>query len=74
MVTKETGKNGGYDEKIRAARRNGASVIVIRREKENGFSVKEVEEKILPSRTAGKQIFLKNRKIQFRRRNLFMWF
>lgn len=47
MVTKETGKNGGYDEKIRAARRNGASVIVIRREKENGFSVKEVEEKIL---------------------------
>ena len=47
MVTKETGKNGGYDEKIRAARRNGASVIVIRREKENGFSVKEVEEKLL---------------------------
>lgn len=45
MVTKETGKNGGYDEKIRAARRNGASVIVIRREKENGFSVKKVEEK-----------------------------
>lgn len=48
MVTKETGKNGGYDEKIRAARRNGASVIVIRREKEeNGLSAEEVEKRIL---------------------------
>ena len=47
MVTKETGKNGGYDEKIRAARRNGASVIVIRREEENGLSAEEVEKRIL---------------------------
>lgn len=48
MVTKETGKNGGYGEKLKAARAAGASVIVIRREKETeGLSLEEVKERLL---------------------------
>lgn len=48
MVTKETGKNGGYSEKLKAARAAGASVIVIRREKETeGLSLEEVKERLL---------------------------
>lgn len=48
MVTKETGKNGGYGEKLKAARAAGASVIVIRQEKETeGLSLEEVKERLL---------------------------
>lgn len=48
LVTKETGKNGGYGEKLKAARAAGASVLVIRREKElNGLLLEEVKEKLL---------------------------
>lgn len=60
MVTKETGKNGGYGEKIQAAREAGASVIVIRREREDGFLVKEVEEKILAFSRRREADFSKN--------------
>ena len=43
MVTKEAGKNGGYEEKIRAARNAGAKVVLIGRPvKESGLSLEEV--------------------------------
>lgn len=48
MVTKETGKNGGYGEKLKAARAAGASVIVIQRDKEkDGLLIEAVKERIL---------------------------
>lgn len=48
MVTKETGKNGGYSEKLKAARAAGASVIVIQRDKEkDGLLIEAVKERIL---------------------------
>ena len=44
MVTKEAGKNGGYEEKIRAARNAGARVVLIGRPvKEQGLSLEEVK-------------------------------
>lgn len=44
LVTKEAGKNGGYEEKIRAARRADAKVVLIGRPvKETGMSLEEVE-------------------------------
>lgn len=63
LVTKETGKAGGFDEKIRAASKAGAKVILIGRPTEQkGYSWEEVleilkekfpkqEEKILPTYT-----------------------
>lgn len=48
MVTKETGKNGGFEEKLAAAGRVGASAVVIRRRHEpDGMGVGEVKEEIL---------------------------
>jgi len=45
LVTKEAGKAGGFDEKIRAAKRAGAKVVLIGRPKEQqGYSYKEVVE------------------------------
>ncbi len=41
MVTKESGKAGGFEEKEEAARRAGAGLIVIGRPKEDGISLKE---------------------------------
>lgn len=48
LVTKETGKNGGFEEKVSAAEKAGASVIVIRRKAEpDGLSLKEVKKELL---------------------------
>lgn len=44
LVTKEAGKNGGFAEKIRAAKEAGASVVLIGRPvQETGFSLEEVK-------------------------------
>ena len=44
MVTKESGKAGGFPEKLRAAKAAGAKVILVRRpKKESGYSLEEVE-------------------------------
>ncbi len=44
LVTKEAGKNGGFAEKIRAAREAGASVVLIGRPaQEEGLSLEEVK-------------------------------
>lgn len=44
LVTKEAGKNGGYADKIRAARAAGARVVLIGRPvKEEGYSLEEVK-------------------------------
>lgn len=48
LVTKESGASGGFEEKINAAKKTGATVIVIRRpQKEQGLSVQEMETLIL---------------------------
>lgn len=58
LVTKETGRAGGYGEKIRAAERAGAKVVLVRRpEDQPGYSYQEtvriLEERLgLPHETA----------------------
>lgn len=58
LVTKETGQAGGYGEKIRAAERAGAKVVLVRRpEDQPGYSYQEtvriLEERLgLPHETA----------------------
>lgn len=48
MVTKETGKNGGFEEKLTAAGRAGASAVVIRRKHEpDGMGIEAVRKEIL---------------------------
>lgn len=42
LVTKDGGKNGGFEEKLEAARRTGAAVIVLARPDENGYSYDEI--------------------------------
>ncbi len=42
IVTKESGKNGGFREKLIAAKKTGATVFVISHETENGSSYREV--------------------------------
>lgn len=42
FVTKESGKNGGFAEKTKAARETGAVLVVIGRPKEEGMSVSEI--------------------------------
>lgn len=45
LVTKDSGKSGGFEEKITAARRAGAQVVLIGRPVENtGFSMEEIKE------------------------------
>ena len=46
LVTKETAGAGGYPQKLRAAERAGAKVVVIRRPEESGYSMEEVLEKL----------------------------
>lgn len=46
FVTKESGKNGGFEEKQRAAEKAGAKLVVIGRPKEQGFGVEEICQKI----------------------------
>ena len=42
LVTKESGKSGGFEEKIRAAESCGVGTIVIRRPAESGIGMREV--------------------------------
>ncbi|MBE6528339.1 MAG: precorrin-6A reductase [Thermoplasmata archaeon] len=42
IVTKDSGTAGGYEDKVRAARRAGATVVLIERPKEEGSSYDEV--------------------------------
>ncbi len=42
LVTKDSGKNGGFQEKIEAARKAGAVSVVIGRPQESGLPLKEV--------------------------------
>ena len=44
LLTKDSGRAGGFQEKVEAARENGIRVIVIRRPKENGISLEEAME------------------------------
>ena len=44
LLTKDSGRAGGFQEKVEAARENGARVVVIRRPKENGISLEEAME------------------------------
>lgn len=50
FVTKESGKAGGFDEKLSAAKKAGVTLVVIRRPKEAGYTLEEVEEML---RTGG---------------------
>ena len=43
FVTKESGKNGGYEEKVRAAREAGVGLVVIGRPEETGESSENVK-------------------------------
>ena len=45
FVTKESGKNGGFAEKLEAAEQAGAVLLVIGRPIEEGLSVEEAEQK-----------------------------
>ncbi len=47
LVTKESGKAGGFEEKIEAAEKCGISTYVIQRPEEDGMKLSEVEELIL---------------------------
>lgn len=49
LVTKESGKAGGFVDKVRAARRAGAKLILIRRpSEETGYSMEELVEMFCP--------------------------
>ena len=54
LVTKESGKNGGFDEKIAAAAELGVGVFVVTHEVEEGLGFSEVLEKL--SEISGKNI------------------
>ena len=41
LVTKEAGRNGGFEEKLQAAKRCGVKAIVIRRPEDSGVTVEE---------------------------------
>ena len=43
MVTKDSGKEGGFDEKLAAAEEAGAALIVIRRPCDSGMTMEEIE-------------------------------
>ena len=63
LVTKASGKAGGYGEKLRAAKRAGAGVLVVGRPKETGgFSFSQVRRRIL--KMAGKK-WEENRSVFF---------
>lgn len=42
FVTKESGKSGGFDEKVRAAEQTGCTLVVIGRPEEKGMSINEI--------------------------------
>lgn len=50
LVTKDSGAAGGFREKLSAAEKTGAKVLILRRPKENGISIEEAEMIILKGR------------------------
>ena len=44
LLTKDSGRAGGFQEKVEAAREHGTRVVVIRRPEENGISLEEAME------------------------------
>ena len=44
LLTKDSGRAGGFQEKVEAARENGTRVVVIRRPEDNGISLEEAME------------------------------
>lgn len=46
LVTKDSGTVGGFEEKIHAARRTGAKVVLVAKPEESGFTFKEVVEMV----------------------------
>lgn len=44
LLTKDSGRAGGFQEKVEAARENGTRVVVIRRPEEDGISLEEAME------------------------------
>ena len=42
MVTKDSGKEGGFDDKLKAAKEAGATLIVIRRPEDEGMSARQI--------------------------------
>ena len=53
LLTKDSGRAGGFQEKLEAARENGTRVVVIRRPEENGISLEEAME-VLKTTAEGK--------------------
>ena len=47
LLTKESGKIGGYPEKAEAARRTGIRMLTLRRPQETGFSFDEITAMLL---------------------------
>lgn len=47
FVTKDSGKAGGFGDKLEAAKETGVTLVVVGRPKEDGMSVKEVSEYLL---------------------------
>lgn len=43
FVTKESGDTGGYEEKIRAAKKAGVTLVVVRRPREEGMELEEIK-------------------------------
>lgn len=43
LVTKSSGKAGGFDEKLKAAKKLGMNIIIISRPKENGYTLEDVK-------------------------------
>lgn len=56
LVTKESGRQGGYEEKIRAASRAGAVSIVIKRPAETGGVTMEEAQKIINNESSAKHV------------------
>lgn len=53
LLTKDSGRAGGFQEKVEAARENGTRVVVIRRPEEDGISLEEAM-KVLKKADEGK--------------------
>lgn len=54
LLTKETGKAGGFYEKLEACKNTGTKVIIVGRQKEEGFSFEEVKRIISENFELGK--------------------
>lgn len=50
LVTKDSGKAGGYHEKVAAARQCGIGLITLRRPRETGFTMSEIRKILLEKR------------------------